>query len=217
VEIGYTLSFVDDDRRERGSLTRDQIDDQWRNLLTPEILRTRLISCSIYLTAFHLLKASAVDRIKSFFTDGFKDGKILVSAEYSTEVLARNRSPVYASLDWLKENGALNNEDVALYGRLAQHRNDISHALHANLLNETSMRELPVLFDQLRQLLRKIEVWWIVNVDNAIGQDDLPGDVAESDIVPGPVIMLDLMIGVALGSDDEANRYLNEYLKVAGQ
>ena len=50
-----------------------------------------------------------------------------------------------------------------------------------------------------------------------IAQDDLPGDVADSDIVPGPVIMLDLMIGVALGSDDEANRYLNEYLKVAGQ
>jgi hypothetical protein len=79
------------------------------------------------------------------------------------------------------------------------------------------MRELPVLFDQLRQLLRKIEVWWIVNVDMTIAQDNLPGDVADSDIVPGPVIMLDLMIGVALGSDDEANRYLNEYLKVAGQ
>ena len=79
------------------------------------------------------------------------------------------------------------------------------------------MRELPVLFDQLRQLLRKIEVWWIVNVDMTIAQDDLPGDVADSDIVPGPLIMLDLMIGVALGSDDEANKYLNEYLKVAGQ
>jgi hypothetical protein len=154
-------------------LTGDQINDQWRNLLTPEILRTRLISCSIYLTAFHLLKASVVDRIKGFFTDGFKDGKILVSAKYSTDVLARNRSPVYASLDWLKENGALNNEDMALYGRLAQHRNDISHALHANLLNETSMRELPVLFDQLRQLLRKIEVWWIANVEMTIRQDDL--------------------------------------------
>jgi hypothetical protein len=198
-------------------LTRDQIDDQLRNLLTPEILRTRLISCSIYLTAFQLLKACVIDRIKSFFTDGFKEGQILVSAEYSTDVLARNRSPVYASLDWLKENGALTNEDIALYGRLAQDRNDISHALHSNLLNDTSMRELPVLFDQLRQLLRKIEVWWIVNVDMTIAQDDLPGDVADSDIVPGPLIMLDLMIGVALGSDDEANKYLNEYLKVAGQ
>lgn len=198
-------------------MTRDQIDDQLRNLLTPEILRTRLISCSIYLTAFQLLKACVIDRIKSFFTDGFKEGQILVSAEYSTDVLARNRSPVYASLDWLKENGALTNEDIALYGRLAQDRNDISHALHSNLLNDTSMRELPVLFDQLRQLLRKIEVWWIVNVDMTIAQDDLPGDVADSDIVPGPLIMLDLMIGVALGSDDEANKYLNEYLKVAGQ
>ena len=77
-------------------------------------------------------------------------------------------------------------------------------------------RVLPVLFYQLRQLLRKIELWWLLNVDMTKAQDNLPEGVADFDIVPGSVIILDLMIGVALGPNDEASRYLNEYLKVFG-
>jgi hypothetical protein len=195
---------------------KKQIDEQWKNLLTPDILRTRLISCSIYQTAFHFLKSSIIDRIKGFFTDGFKDGKLVVGPQYSSNILARNRSPVFASLDWLKASGAVNDGDIALYGRLAQHRNDISHALHANLLNESLMEELPALFDELRGLLRKIEVWWIVEVDMTISSEGVPDDVDESDVHPGPVMMLDLMIGVALGSEETAGSYLKEYLKAVG-
>ena len=35
-----------------------------------------------------------------------EDGK--PSKEYIEEVLARNKSPVYASLDWFKENKTIN-------------------------------------------------------------------------------------------------------------
>lgn len=195
-------------------MDKQKIDEQWKSLLTPTILRTRLITCSIYLTAFHLLKSSIIDRIKGFFMDGFKDGQVLVSPDYLAEVLARNRSPVHASLDWLKENGAISENDIALFGRLALHRNRISHALHSNLLNEDLMNEFPALFDELRTLLRKIEVWWIVNVDMTL-TDDIPGDVVEADVLPGPVMMLDLMIGVALGTEEESGSYLKEYLRVA--
>ena len=83
-------------------------------------------------------------------------------------------------------------------------------------LENCPWRVLPVLFYQLRQLLRKIELWWLLNVDMTKAQDNLPEGVADFDIVPGSVIILDLMIGVALGPNDEASRYLNEYLKVFG-
>jgi hypothetical protein len=148
--------------------------------------------------------------------DGIKDGKITVSSDYSSEVLNRNRSPVHASLDWLKDNNVVSDEDIALFGRLTQRRNEISHALHTNLLNEALMGEMPSMFKELRGLLRKIEVWWIVNFDLSL-TDDAPESVEETDIMPGPVMMLDLMIGVALGSEEEANSYLEGYLRMSSQ
>lgn len=148
--------------------------------------------------------------------DGFRDGKITVSSDYSSEVLNRNRSPVHASLDWLKANGAIGDEDITLFGRLTQHRNQISHALHLNLLDAKLMGEMPTIFEDLRRLLRKIEIWWIINFDMGIA-DDVPYDIKEDDIMPGPVMTLDLMIEVALGPEEQATSYLKEYLRRSHQ
>ena len=148
--------------------------------------------------------------------DGIKDGKLIVGPDYSSEVLNRNRSPVHASLDWLRENKAVSGEDIAVFGRLTQRRNEISHALHTYLLDEALMGEMPSMFEELRRLLRKIEVWWIVNFDMTL-TDDVPEKVEEVDIMPGPIMMLDLMIGVALGSETEANSYLEGYLRMSRQ
>lgn len=56
-------------------------------------------------------------------------------------------------------------------------------------------------------------------VDRECGNDaqqtTFPGMLVEADVLPGPVMMLDLMIGVALATEEEAGSYLKEYLRVA--
>ena len=73
-------------------------------VLNPDVLRPRLTRAAIFIIAFEMLKATIVDRIRNFFSVGFDAEGAHLSPEYA-DVLARNRSPVHASLDWLVEQG----------------------------------------------------------------------------------------------------------------
>ena len=60
------------------------------------------------------------------------------------------------------------------------------------------------------RLLRKIEKWWIVEFEIPINSDFDGKEIDEDGIVPGPVMMLQLMFDVALGPEQEANKYHKE-------
>ncbi len=70
-------------------------------------------------------------------------------------------------------------------------------------------------FNDMISLLDKIEKWWIINVEIPINTDfdGKHDEINESEIFPGPILILKIMIDVALGSEEEANLYINEYKK----
>ena len=76
-------------------------------------MRPKLIVASIYIAAYEVLKSTIVERLKSFYTFGgiYKE----YHRKYKSEVLSRNRSPVYASPDWLKESHAIDDSDMAAF------------------------------------------------------------------------------------------------------
>ncbi|WP_353191639.1 hypothetical protein [Pandoraea pnomenusa] len=41
--------------------------EQWEQLLTPAVMQEKLISASLYITAFELLRQSIVGRIRDFY------------------------------------------------------------------------------------------------------------------------------------------------------
>jgi hypothetical protein len=45
----------------------------WEEFLTPEVLRGKLISTSLFLTVFQMLKESIIERIENFYTFGFDE------------------------------------------------------------------------------------------------------------------------------------------------
>ena len=65
-------------------------------------------------------------------------------------------------------------------------------------------------------LLRKIEVWWITNVEIPVNPDFDGNDVDEDEITPGPVIAMRLLLDIALGDREQSRYYLTEFLKQAG-
>ena len=79
----------------------------WEDFLDPEVTRPRLIGASIYIAGFEVLKDSIVGRIRDFFWIGSDESTDRIDPNYQSDVLSRNKSPVYASLDWLKEMGAV--------------------------------------------------------------------------------------------------------------
>ena len=61
----------------------DKSKASWETFLNPETLRPNLIAASVYIAAFELLKATIVDRIKEFFTNGFDDEWVAHGPEIS--------------------------------------------------------------------------------------------------------------------------------------
>jgi len=179
---------------------------KWEELLTPSIVREKLINTSIFITAFEVLKQSIVDRPRTFFAEGYdKDGPI-VGAEYEAEVLSRNKSPTYASLDWIKHLGAIDDSDIQAFERIKNTRNSLAHELHRIFLEGADFN-LVERFEELVALLRKIEVWWVVNFEIPTNQDFDEQEIDEEGIVPGPVLMLQMMLEVVSGNEELLNHY----------
>lgn len=184
----------------------------WEDFLNPEILKTKLISASIYLAAFEILKDSIIERIETFFTDGFGPQGNVLSPEYETEVKSRHKSKVRASLEWLKEHEAITTEDIEAFDKIRESRNEVAHEM-PNLLGGESSVNFAQQFERMVALLRKIEVWWIVNFELAIDPYFRDAEIDEDGIIPGPLLTLQLMLEIALGDPQKASYYYDEFRK----
>lgn len=189
---------------------KDHGQQAWEDFLNPEVLRSRLITASLFIAAFEVLKDSVVDRIRDFFCTGFDEGRDIIGPQYQTEVLSRNRSPVYASLAWLESMGAIEAADMAAFDRIKACRNHLAHRLLKLLWNEGMPTDLEERFDEMAALLRKIEVWWIREVEIPTNPDFDGREIDEAAIVPGPLIGLQVLQDIALGPDERSRFYWEE-------
>ncbi|HHY0422925.1 TPA: hypothetical protein ACVU4V_004660 [Vibrio parahaemolyticus] len=62
-------------------------------------------------------------------------------------------------------------------------------------------------------LLRKIELWWFVNLEMAIDPEKFPPGLDLDHVSPGRVWGLQMLINTALGSEDDAIRFYNEFVQ----
>ena len=186
--------------------------EKWEEFLDPNILRGRLISASIYIAAYEMLKDSIIERIKSFFDTGFDPDGTTTSPEYAKKVLSRNRSPLHASLDSLLENEVIDQADFTAFETIRLHRNKLAHEMTSVVVGTATLGYLEYL-PTIAALLKKIEVWWIVNLEIPINPDLDDAVIDEAGIMPGPSISLQLMMEVALGSAAESRRYLDAFRK----
>jgi hypothetical protein len=185
----------------------------WEQFLNPDVLRQNLIMASIYIAYYEILKDSIVDRPKEFFaTQWTKDGP-KVSEKYKSEILIRNKNRLYASLSWLKENGAIDSSDMAIFEHIKSCRNELAHELKDLITKGIELRYIEA-FRDLIGLLNKVEVWWIANVEIPTNEDFSDKEIDESQIVPGPIWMLQIILDVALGDEERSKFYYQEFTKL---
>ena len=190
---------------------------KWERFLDPGVLRPNLVLASLYIAAFEVLKNSIIERLRDFYVSGFDQKGMIISPEYKEEVLSKDKSPTYASLKWLKRSDAINDDDIEKFNKIKEFRNFLAHEI-TKMLMEGLPTDFPERFNDMVALLDKIERWWIVNVEIPTNPD-FDGryeEIDESGIIPGPILSLRMMVDVALGSDEEANFYINEFKKNIG-
>ena len=184
--------------------------------LNPEMLRSNLIAASIFITSYEILKNSIVDQIRSFYTHGFDDSGPTVSESYRSKVLVLDpKSRLFpASIAWLRANSVIDAKDEQTIADLTQHRNEIAHKLPEFLSNADRDVELARLAG-LVALVRKIDRWWILNVELEIQDEIDPATVKPEEIMSGHMIFLHLLLTTASGGD--SNQLYQEFLKQTGR
>lgn len=180
--------------------------EQWEQLLTPAVMQKKLVSASLYVTAFELLKESIIGRIRSFYMPDLDADGDDIDEEYKTEVLSRNKNLVYASLDWLSEHQVIDEKDFQAFERIRKTRNLLAHELPSMVMGGKDFQHVERM-QELLALLRKIEVWWVVNMEIPVNPDFDGKEIDEEGIVPGPVLMLQMIFEVLSGNEELLKRY----------
>ena len=175
--------------------------ERWEKFLDPDVVRPSLFLATMFITTFEILKNSIVDRIRDFYTNGFDQNGPIISHVYQQKVALRSKSVLYASLDWLRENDVVDDGDLATFERLKKIRNQIAHQLFDVVTGQIES-DHEKQFSVLVELLRKIEVWWVVNVELATDPDYDDQEVDKEGIVPGAILSLQMLIQVATGNTE---------------
>jgi len=187
-------------------------EDRWERFLDPDVVRPSLFMATMFITTFEILKDSIVSRIRDFYSDGLNENGAIVSPEYEANVLSRNKSAVYASLNWLHESQAINDEDLKTFERLKKTRNLVAHKLFEVVTGQAESNHTDQ-FPVLVELLRKVEVWWVVNVEVPTNPDFAEEEIDEQGIVPGAILSLQMLMEVATGNTELLQAWRKERTK----
>lgn len=122
--------------------------------LNSENIRINLLLASLYLAAYEILKSAIIDSVKLFFP---------TPEDYEKEIgIKFDEIEQYAlipSCEWLQKMGAITKSEVGEFRQIRKHRNEIAHELHILLVGEEKEVNLG-LFKRIRELLRKINIFW---------------------------------------------------------
>ena len=180
--------------------------ENWEQFLSPQVLRDKIISASMFLIAYEILIESIVGRIKFFYLDGFDESGLKINEAYASEVLTLNKSPLYASFEWLKSRGVISDVDLKKFEGVKKVRNALAHELSSLVTGGIDFNHVEA-FDEVLELIRKIEIWWIVNFEIAIDSDFDGKEINEDGIVPGPILSIQMMLEVLSGNEDLLDKY----------
>lgn len=192
---------------------QESIIEKWHRFLNPENLKDNLIFSSLYISSYESFKDYIVDTLKFFYNKGFSDGEFTFSRDYTLKVKSLDKSIFRASLLWLKNMNAINENDLITLEELRIYRNKLSHELW-ELLFEDLSQELPEKFMQLISIRIKIEKWWILNIEIPTNPDyDLQTEITEDEITTSSQMFFKLIMDMLSGDDKTASFYQNDFKK----
>lgn len=187
----------------------NQYEERWERFLDPTVVAPSLFIATMFVTTFEILKDAIISRVRDFYLIGFSANEDQISKEYSKNVLSRNKSKVYASLDWLIEQNAIDQSDLETFEKLKTTRNLLAHELFQVVTGQVESNHQEQ-FNTLIDLLRKIEVWSIVNFEMEINSDYADQEINQEEIVPGRILSLQMLMHVATGGKDLLDAWRSE-------
>ena len=180
------------------------------NVVTPENLQFTVSFTSLFVLVFECFKDMVIDRPKEFFCTEkieFKEDKIVYyeTEKYKREVRKLANKPFEASLRWFANHKVITEFDVNKALSIELHRHSFVHELYNVVHNGISDDDIKLLAE-LISIYRKIDSWWIYNVE--IDWDEIkdPNNVKQDECISGSLMMIDVMINILLKGEGESYR-----------
>lgn len=166
-----------------------------KKITTPDFIKRNLISASLILVAYELMKYSVVNRAKDFFTSSNFRNQIKDLRKNLPKKRCKHDLLVYAL--WYQKNNVLSVRDFKNIIKIWEYRNDVAHELLKYTIDSDFELDIKKLF-QLRDIIEKVDIWWWREVE-------IPGnpafdnvDVKDTDIKSGQITILNHLISTAL-------------------
>lgn len=105
--------------------------------------------------------------------------------------------------------GVLTGQDLERLDEIRRHRNEIAHELATFLVEESKEVQLDLLRD-MRELIRKVDTWWILSIEVPANEEFDDVEVTEEDVQSGQVLFLDLLLSVAVYGYEESEDQVRE-------
>jgi hypothetical protein len=172
---------------------KDKNQKDWEKFLDTDKVKSNLVRASLYLLSYEMLKNTIVDNIKEFYWTGFMDGKDIYSEDYNKKVVQRpvnNGKPhiFLSSLHWLEEHDTISKEEMTEIGQIREFRDTVAHKIDKIIMDsDYDLDEAKQ--KRIFELIRKIEVWWIQEVELPTEPDFDGREIKDEEIIVGKEII----------------------------
>ncbi len=186
--------------------------------LNPDILREKLILISLFIAVYENFKSTIVNNVKYFYWSGFVNGKELFD-NYEEHVLnlvkSKKNRQIKATVIWLKQVGAITEEDEQNLIKLTNMRNILVHDM-SNILFGTFPEDLPEIYSIMLNLYDKVTRWWICEIEIPTNPDISPeqyDNICWDKVTSLNIEFLKIITDVAVNSADKYQQMYNEIKK----
>ena len=192
------------------------------NISDEETLKSNLAFAAFFIALYENFISLTIDRIRSFLCEGihFTDSgevEYQPSSSYELGITKRKNEEgktigaLLASMLWFVDNNAITKSDYELFLRIREQRNKFAHELTDYLLHGYNETEIKAFFD-LFSLYKKIDKWWINEIEIPCADDDIPQDYDPDGVQSVISGLFDIMTSVIfLGKSDEYKAIMQQY------
>ena len=188
----------------------------FQNVCDKETLQDNLTFIALYICLYESFTDTVESHVKSFlcnkvFLDNSGKPRYNQSKDYSEKIKKRpvddkgNHDPLKATMLWFVDCSAITQEDYNLFLELKELRNSFAHEITNHVWKGLYENHAKALLDLLN-LYRKIEKWWINEIEIPIAGDEIPEGYDEDAVTSGILFTFDMMINTLY--NDKSDEYL---------
>lgn len=190
--------------------TQKKILEIFENVMTAETLQMTVSFASLFVLVFECFKDMVIDRPKSFYclsTMEFRDNKVVYheTEKYKSKVRKLAHKPFEASLRWFANQEVITEFDVNKVLSIELRRHSFVHELY-NVVQKGISNEDIQLLNDLILIYKKIDSWWIYNIEIATEDIEYPDNVKMDECFSSTLMMIDVMINILLKGKENTYR-----------